>query len=130
MDRSLRDTVPNWMDFIQFAKSLSSNVHISDDMTHIGAIAFDQTAEVLLKFNALNERGHSLKAVEDQMDTWRVGSNADKEKPDTVIGKAMELARTDLFTHGDGARGYDEVWGYLIYSGCHFKPQSLSICCS
>ena len=114
MDRSLRDTVTGWNDVKQFVKTLVSKFEVSDDMTHIGAISFDQIAEVLLKFNEFEGSGNSLKAVYRHMDTWRVGSYADNQNPHTVIDRALELALTNLFTDRDGARGYDEVRWYVI----------------
>lgn len=119
MDRSVRDAedwpeglfddpdnIPHWNNFKEFAKELVSNFDISDDMTHIGAISFDQTAEVLLKFNDLLERGNSLEEVSKQMKTWQSGSHDAKTK----IDQALQLALDGLFTDRYGARGYDQVW--------------------
>ncbi|XP_078367118.1 von Willebrand factor A domain-containing protein 2-like [Oculina patagonica] len=111
MDKSLRDSSLGWSEFMQFARTLVSNFDISDDMTHIGAISFDQTAEILLKFNDLLDRGNSLDAVTEEMKSWRPGS----QNEDTVIDQALELALNDLFTHRYGARGYDEVLVLLTY---------------
>lgn len=107
MDRRLRTNGAgtDWNDVMEFVKNIiQSKFEISDDMTHIGAISFDQTAEVLLKF----EHGKSLEAVRQQMNTWRPGSEAVKNGPVT-IDRALQLAVTDLFTSSAGARGYDEV---------------------
>ena len=119
MDRSVRDAsdwpnglfedpkqIPHWDNFLIFAKELVSNFDISDDMTHIGTISFDQTAEVLLKFNDLLERGNSLEEVYKQMKNWQSGSH----DANTVIDQALQLALDGLFTHRYGARGYDQVW--------------------
>ena len=74
---------------------------ISHDMTHIGVIAFDESAaEVLLDF----DQGSSLHTVEQQMATWRPGAEA--EEGPVAIDQALRLARDDLFT---SARGYQEV---------------------
>lgn len=90
---------------MQFARTLVSDFDISIDMTHIGAISFDLTADVLLKFNDLSDYGNSLEAVHRAMDTWRPGVHVEN----TVIDQAIKLASTNLFTDRDGARGYDEV---------------------
>lgn len=105
MDRSLRKTATGWNDIMQFVRTLVSNFDISIDMTHIGAISFDLTADVLLKFNDLSDNDNNLEAVHMAMYTWRPGVRAEN----TVTAKAMNLSLTNLFTDRDGARGYDQV---------------------
>ena len=112
MDRSLRNTATDWDDIMQFVRTLISNFDISIDMTHIGAISFDLTADVLLKFNDLFDYDYNLEAVYKDMGAWRPGVHAEN----TVIDQAMNLALTNLFTNRDGARGYDEVRGFRVYS--------------
>ncbi|XP_078379605.1 vitrin-like isoform X1 [Oculina patagonica] len=114
MDRSLQTTGPSWNEVMQITRTLVSNFDISDDMTHVGAISYDQTAEVLLKFNDLFGHDNSLEGVKRHMDTWRPGTHAEKHK-NTVIDHALQLALTNLFTDRDGARGYEEVLVLLTY---------------
>jgi len=107
MDRRLRSdgSGTDWNDVMYFVKNIiDSKFEISHDMTHVGAISFDETsAEVLLDFS----QGNSLDAVKQQMETWRPGAEATTGGP-VEIDNALQLA-LDLFTDGAGARGYDEV---------------------
>lgn len=91
----------DWMDIMEFVGNLThGKFEISHDMTHIGVIAFDESAaEVLLDF----DQGSSLHTVEQQMATWRPGAEA--EEGPVEIDQALRLARDDLFT---SARGYQE----------------------
>lgn len=110
MDRRSRSKgeFTDWTDIMKFVGNLThGKFEISHDMTHIGVIAFDESAaEVLLDF----DQGSSLHTVEQQMKTWRPGAEA--EEGPVEIDQALRLARDDLFT---SARGYQEVkWRVFI----------------
>ena len=78
MDRSLRDTTPGWDDVMLFAMKLVNGFYISDDMTRIGAILFDETAELLLTFDKFYDvEGSVYEAVYKQMNTWQPGSHGE-----------------------------------------------------
>lgn len=92
---------------MEFFENLTRKFEISDDMTHIGIISFDETsAELLLDF----WQGSTLEAVQQQMKPLLPAAEA-KNGPHAV-DKALNLA-IKLFTDDYGARGYDEVLLFL-----------------
>ena len=105
MDRRVRSgPYTDWSSIIEFVKNIvQEKFEITHDMTHIGAISFDETsAEILLDF----KQGDSQDAVLQQMKDWSPGSEA--EVGPVEINKALDLA-LDLFIYDRGSRGYDEV---------------------
>jgi len=93
---------------MEFLDSITHKFEISDDMTRIGIISFDETsAELPLDF----WQGSTLEAVEQQMKSLLPAAEA-KGGPNAVE-KALNLA-IKLFTDDHGARGYDEVVNTII----------------
>ena len=104
MDRRLRsNNLTDWNSIKKFVENLIDNkFDVSDDMTHIGVISFDETsAEVLLNF----KQGTKSGIIKQQMTTWRAGAEAKENGPVEIVS-ALRLALTNLFPSG---RGYKEV---------------------
>lgn len=98
----------DWNLVKQFVSTLVSKFPLNYDMTHIGAIGFDQRTELLLKFDDLSLNNNYKQALLDRIKTWGPG-HASGTTYDKVIDKALQLAGTELFTYEGGARGYDQV---------------------
>lgn len=108
LDRTAVRSANDWDIIMEFLENITHKFEISDDMTHIGIISFDETsAELLLDF----WQGSTLEAVEQQMKPLLPAAE-DKGGPHAV-DKALNLA-IKLFTNDYGARGYDEVVNTII----------------
>lgn len=91
----------NNFDFAKtFAKALVSKFEISDQGTHIGAVAFDDSAQILLLFNDLKGSKNNLQSVKKQIDSWGAGSPG----ANVMISEGLIVADDFLFKEENGMR--------------------------
>lgn len=84
----------------EFARILASKFQISDQGTHLGAIAFDSQADLLLLFSDLKGSANSLEGVNKQINKWGPGSPGEEG----MITEGLSVANRFLFSVRSGMR--------------------------
>ena len=100
----------NWEIMKQFTQKLVSSFDVSDNGTHVGALMFSNSPEMLINFDDFTGPNNNARAVNNRIAGWG-RSNVGGQ---TFINKALDLANNDLYTKENGMRGpkYQKVQQY------------------